>query len=339
MTGKILPTTAVPTRISVAPGATVLPFSIPRDGRHFTKEEVKRATLARELHHFLGHPHDRALKLTLDQGHLTHHTHLTSHDIDLMTDFYGSCLACTAGKIHNTDLHVTSSSPPSTNVGDCVFFDLQLLTTASVGGNTQALIAIDDRSGYISVLGSKSKDKHDIMTSLEELIATYNARNHHVTAFCSDSEAICRSLATPLGLFHAHITHTTPDAHCHKVERAIQQIDQKAITILESLPFFLPTHLILYLKRYCADCINLTCSSTQHPATTPYVAFHRTKPQFNSDPSKAILPFGAVCLIKHTDGQRASLAAKLNLNLHHVPKASIGVNLGFCHHHPGNNIF
>ena len=66
MTGKILPTTAVPTGISVTPGATVLPFSIPRDGRHFTKEEVKRATLVRELHHFLGHPHDRALKLTLD---------------------------------------------------------------------------------------------------------------------------------------------------------------------------------------------------------------------------------------------------------------------------------
>jgi len=79
-----------------------------------------------------------------------------------MTDFYGSCLACTAGKMHSTDLHVTSSSPPSTNIGECVFFDLQLLTTASIGGNTQALNAIDDRSGYISVLRSKSKDKHDI---------------------------------------------------------------------------------------------------------------------------------------------------------------------------------
>ena len=44
-------------------------------------------------------------------------------------------------------------------------------------------------------------------------------------------------------------------------------------------------------------------------------------------------------LIKHTEGQRASLASKLNLNIHHVPKASIGVNLGFSHHHPGNNIF
>jgi len=46
---------------------------------------------------------------------------------------------------------------------------------------------------------------------------------------------------------------------------------------------------ILYLKKYCADCINLTCSSTQHPDTIPYVAFHRVKPQFNSDPSKALV--------------------------------------------------
>ena len=40
------------------------------------------------------------------------------------------------------------------------------------------------------------------------------------------------------------ITHTTPDAHCHKVERAIQQIDQKATAVLESLPYFLPTNLM-----------------------------------------------------------------------------------------------
>ena len=90
------------------------------------------------------------------------------------------------------------------------------------------------------------------MVSLKHLIATYYSRNHRVTAFYSDSEAICLSLATPLGLLHAHITDTTPDAHCHKVERAIQQIDQKAIAILESLPYHLPLKRILYLKKYCA---------------------------------------------------------------------------------------
>jgi len=130
-----------------------------------------------------------------------------------------------------------------------VFFDFQLLIEPTIGGNTQAIITIDDRSGFISVLGSKSKDRYDVMESLEQLIANYNSRGHHVKAFCSDSEAICTSLATPLGLLQAHITHTTPDAHCHKVERAIQQIDQKAIAILEALPYYLPSKLILYLKR------------------------------------------------------------------------------------------
>jgi hypothetical protein len=46
MTGKVSPTTAVRTRISGTTDATVLPFAIPHDEHHFTKEEVKRATLA-----------------------------------------------------------------------------------------------------------------------------------------------------------------------------------------------------------------------------------------------------------------------------------------------------
>jgi hypothetical protein len=182
----------------------------------------------------------------------------------------------------NTLLRKKSSAPPKLGNSiaphykplSCIFFDFQLLTTPSVGGNTQAIIAIDNRSGFLSVLGSKSKDHHDVMIPIEQLIATYNSRGHQVTA-------ICRSLATPLGLLRAHITHTTPDAHCHKVERAIQQIDQKATAVLESLPYFLPTNLILYFKKYAADCINLTSSSTQHPASTPYVTFHRMKPLYN----------------------------------------------------------
>jgi hypothetical protein len=114
MTGKVLPITAVPTRNSGTSVATVLPFTIPHG-----KEEVKRATLARSLHHFLGHPNDRALKLTLDRGLLSHHTHLIGQDIDLMTEFFGSCIACSIVKLHNSDLHITSLSPPSINIGQC----------------------------------------------------------------------------------------------------------------------------------------------------------------------------------------------------------------------------
>jgi len=56
------PPTAVTNGFSGASGAIVLPFNIPRESRHFSKEEVKRATEARQLHHFLSHPNDQALK-------------------------------------------------------------------------------------------------------------------------------------------------------------------------------------------------------------------------------------------------------------------------------------
>ena len=111
-------------------------------------------------------PHDQALKSTLDQGHLSHHIHLTSQDIDLMTSFFGSCTALLW--VYRTTLtsilRVYRPHPP---VDQCLVFDFQLLTTPSVGDNTQAIIAIDDRSDFLSVLRSKSKDHHDVMIPLE----------------------------------------------------------------------------------------------------------------------------------------------------------------------------
>ena len=85
-------------------------FLTPLNPIHFSKEQVKRATQARDLHHFLSHPSDDALRTTIDQGLLSRHTNLTSADVDLMNKFYGSYVACTSGKLHYQDVHVTSTS-------------------------------------------------------------------------------------------------------------------------------------------------------------------------------------------------------------------------------------
>jgi len=319
--------------------AVLLPFHQPLNPVHFTKEMILRATQARQLHEFLCHPNDTALKSALDQGTFGQYSHLTSADVDLMTQFFGSCTSCRTGKFHYTDLHVSSTTTPSTIVGQQVFFDLQLLTVPSRGGNSQAIIFIDDFSRFMVVLGAKSKTHQDVLSCITELIALYNAHGHFVLGFCSDSEAICQSLATPLGLLKAKISHTTPDSHCHKVERAIQQMDQKVIAQLSSLPYILPGNLILNAKKACADAMNLTPSSTLSSLTTPFKLFYGTKPILNSDPTKALLPFGATCLVKYTDGQRFYLASKNNLNINNVPKAGIAVNLGFSPSHPGDNLF
>ena len=134
-----------------------LPFQVPLNPKHLTKEEIGRATETLRVHHFLCHPSDDALKLTLDQGLLSRHSNLTGADVDLMTKFFASCLAYTAGKLHCKDLHATS--------------------------NTQALTFVDDYSHYTSVLGSKSKNHDDVLTCLRQLISSYNAQGHSITSF------------------------------------------------------------------------------------------------------------------------------------------------------------
>ena len=316
-----------------------LPLQLPINPIHFTKEMISRATQARQMHEFLCHPHDSALKSILNQGLMARYSHLTPADVDLMAEFFGSCLSCRIGKARYHDLHSQSTSSPSTKIGQRIFFDLQLLTTTSRGGNTQAIIFIDDFSRFLTVLGAKTKNHSDVLDCLRQLISLYNSEGYPVLSFCSDSEAICQSLTIPLGLLQASISFSTPDAHCHKVERAIQQIDQKVVATLAAMPYVLPPHLILYAKRFCADAINLTPQSTLSASTVPYVLFYKRKPTLNSDPSKSFTPFGATCLVKYTDGQRSTIATNSSLNFNNVDKAGIAINLGISPNHPGDNIF
>ena len=65
------------------------------------------------------------------------------------------------------------------------------------------------------------------------------------------------------------IIHITPDSYYHKAEITIHQIDQKVITLLDSIPYRLSTKLILCLKKYCANCINLTTQSIIAETTSP----------------------------------------------------------------------
>ena len=114
--------------------------------------------------------------------------------------FYGSCVACTY-----RDAHVTSDSSPTILIGESIFFDLQVLSSPSIGGNTQVFTFVDDHSRYFTVLGAKSEDRDDIMTCILQRIAMYNAQDFSP-----------RHIAWPPSYSNHQ---TTPDSHCHKAER------------------------------------------------------------------------------------------------------------------------
>ena len=216
-------------------------FQSPLNPKHFSKEQVKRATQTRDLHHFLSHPSNDVLKITLDQGILSRHTNLTSADVDLMNQFYGSY-----DKLHYRDVHITSDSFPTTSIGECIFFDLQLLPSPSIGGNTQALTFVDDFSRYLTVLRTKSKDQDDIMTCIKQLIAMYKAQGYVVRKF---------------PFLHASITHTTPDSHCHKAERHIQETTSSSVGAL-SIPMTTSSSALLLRSP-------LSVASSKGSATSP----------------------------------------------------------------------
>jgi len=121
----------VPNNSNVTVPNVSFQFLTPLNPTHFSKEQVKRATRARNLHHFLSHPSDDALRTTIDQGLLSLHTNLTSADVDLMNKLYGSCVACTSDKLHYQDVHVTSDSSPATLIGKCIFFAETLKSSPS----------------------------------------------------------------------------------------------------------------------------------------------------------------------------------------------------------------
>jgi hypothetical protein len=324
--------------ILMAPPPTRRLLVAPANPSFFTKEQVHRAVLCRQLHEFLGHPNDDALKTVLNQATFAQYSPLVSADVDLMQSFFESCVSCGVGKMHYQDLHSDSTSSPSAAIGDRVFFDPYPLPCTTHGGNTVGVNFVDDWSHFTTVLGAKFKSHKAILECVTQPISIYNARGHQIKFFCTDSEPICESLTTPLGLLHCSISHTTPDMHCHKVERVTQVIDNKAVAVLAGLPYRLSPTLILHLKAFIANQLNHTAQSTLHTAVTPYWSFYKAKPVLNKDPAKAFLPFGATVLIKLTDGQRTTLASKESLNTNNVAKSALAINLGTSIHHPGDNM-
>jgi hypothetical protein len=69
---------------------------------YYSAEEISRAKEAREFCGKLGHPGAQSIKTALDHD-LLGPTHLTSQDLVVAQELYGSCNACTMGKIREPD--------------------------------------------------------------------------------------------------------------------------------------------------------------------------------------------------------------------------------------------
>lgn len=292
---------------------------IPPPAKYFNPEQRRRADEIQQLHISLFHPSDHDLSASLSYGKFL--THLTSSDVAINRALRGPCPQCLEGK-HKHKPKPSSLSPPAQSPGEVLSFDPTILPSPSVGGYTHALFIVDEHTGFLSVVGSLSKSTSHVFDSFRNLITkVYNAHKHTVGTLHGDCEKINLSLAQPLGSIGCALVASPPNDHAQRVERHIQTIITICISMLASLPYYLPTRYILQLLQAAAHSRNSLVSIKTSPYTPNELVLH-------SRPTSPPIPFGYPCMVTCLADKRASYALSHNTYAKFSPKTEFGVCMG-----------
>jgi hypothetical protein len=217
---------------------------------HFTYEERQRAQAAFDLHVSLGHPGDKSLMRSLDNGNYS--TNLTGKDLRNARSIFGPCLACLEAKMHappQTE-SILKENPPE-NVGEQLFMDIIPLDAKSLGGHTQLLASVDRKSGHVVIVPMPSKGEKAIREASEVVISSYSQYGHKVKWIVTDDENSLKILKTHLAKepFNIRCTATPPYLHNKRLERSVQTLKARKRTILANLALRLRTRIFAVARR------------------------------------------------------------------------------------------
>ena len=126
----------------------------PANTQHINKEELIRAQQAEDLHFYLDHPSDGVLCQALNQNSFTG-INVTSTDVATNRRLRGPCPICIEAKLKQKPMP-PSITPPATSIGQTLSVDIHKLTTCTPGGYSHEITVVDEKSGRIDVVASKS---------------------------------------------------------------------------------------------------------------------------------------------------------------------------------------
>jgi hypothetical protein len=259
---------------------------------HLSANELHRAREALELHRTTGHMSDDSLSTALDNGCYTN-INLTSQDIRNMRKVYGPCTACYEGKATMPQDLAASHSILIERIGQLIHIDLKQYKTETIGGNTWSMIAMDDKSSYISVIGMKSKTTKSITDAIKQIILFYNQHGHKVEAFMMDPERTLLSAKDFLSSVGVRMHDIIPGLHERKLERTIRTIVERERTLKADLPYELPSTLDGELRYHITDILNATPNTNTINRTPSELVTH-------NKPSVKDYAFGQPGLFYHS---------------------------------------
>jgi len=236
--------------------------------RHFSPEERQRAREAWNLCALLGHPGMEKIARDLDNG--AHpECMLTSHDVRNAIALFGPCTACVEGKMNNPS-EPASTTLPAQLIGEHLHADLIPLGKPSIGGHTQMIAAVDEKSAYNCLVPTLNKSAPTLWEGMEQILAFFQQYGHKVVQITTDAESTLRALKTPLNQRGIVLTVTPAGLHEKRIERYIQTLKKRRAAILAGLDYELPHALVV--ESYMAAAASLNNSSCKQSA--PYTPHH-----------------------------------------------------------------
>lgn len=288
--------------------------AIKMDGHKYSKEQKQRAAEVIKLHSTLCHPSDKILITALNSG-LIIGTQLTPQDVHNARAIYGPCIHCIAGKTVRKPYPQRSQAPPAEKVGDIVHVDIYVFGTPTIGGNKHCLFSVDEYSGYIHFVTIKDKTQLSLEEGFYKLIGEYKSNGHTIKKISTDSETNLTACQSFLGHQGVKLHQSPPYQHAQRVERYVRTVKDRMRTLLDSLPYHLPTKLYGELINNIVTWLNDT-PNTIRLTQTPRMVMEGTKLDLNRRKPDE---FGSIAMFHYNN--RTS-------NNKMVPRAELGIILG-----------
>ena len=225
--------------------------------RHFSAEERERARRAFDLCKLTAHSGDTSLLMALDVGSFSHLAYLTAQDLRNARSIFGPCTACLEGKMRAPPRE-SSNTAPANRVGEHLHADLIPLSGPSIGGNTYVLIAVDEKSSYVSMAPLKNKSSKCIADGFLSIVHFYNSYGHKVEKITTDDESNFNATKDNMAQHGVRLNTTPADMHERRCERYIQTIKARKRSVLATLTFELPTRLEAEIISYVITNMNAT---------------------------------------------------------------------------------
>ena len=246
--------------------------------------------------------------------------------------YRGACPQCVEGKAKQKSFG-PSDSPALTEPGECLYGDIKALTEVSVGGKSTSVRFIDGYSGFTSETLCSSKSGKDLFSSIMSMVHTiYNANGITVKQVVVDSDPAFKPVIAMLGAQGIMMTLVGPGQFCQRAERSIQDQDNRGAAILAGLPYVLPPKYLPYLRQYVIDCLNSMSNSKTFPTSPHRLLFGRDIPATS-------FAFGDTVMVRQFVQKRSALAKVQGTIPGSLPRAEVGVMMGFAANLPGYLLF